>query len=91
MDNYFKKNDVKVSIFSNFLFHSYKLKVVIKSIFILFSCLDLSKKKFKTNFKFLSSPNSEVFKNIDQSNNLVLWLKKYFNDGDENFIMITLD
>lgn len=80
-----KKNDVKVSIFSNFLFHSYKLKVVIKSIFILFSCLDLSKKKFKTNFKFLSSPNSEVFKNIDQSNNLVLWLKKYFNDGDENF------
>ncbi len=83
--NILKKNDVKVSIFSNFLFHFYKLKVVIKSFFILFSCLDFSKKKFKTNFKYLSNPSSNVFKNIDKSNNLVLWLKNYFNDGEVNF------
>lgn len=83
--NILKKNDVKVSIFSNFLFHFYKLKVVIKSIFILFSCLDLSKKKLINNFKYLSNPSSDVFKNIDQSNNLILWFKSYFNDDEVNF------
>ena len=83
--NILEKNDIKVSLFSNFLFHSYKLKVVIKSIFILFACLDLSKKKIKYNFNYLSNADSIVFKNTDQSNNFILWFKNYFNDDEVNF------
>ena len=80
MDKNSKKNDVNVSIFSNFLFNLYKLKFIIKSLLILFSCLDFNKNHKETNFNYLSNPNNNVFKNIDKSNNLILWFKNYFND-----------
>ena len=80
-----RKNGVNVSIFSNFLFHLYKLKVLMKSFHILFTCLDLDKNHNETNFNYLSNLNSNVFKNIDNSNNLFTWFKNYFNDGEVNF------
>ena len=43
MDKNSKKNDVNVSIFSNFYLNLYKLKFIIKSLLILFSCLDFNK------------------------------------------------
>ena len=80
-----RKNGVNVSIFSNFLFHLYKLKILMKSFHILFTCLDLDKNHNETNFNYLSNLNSNVFKNIDNSNNLFMWFKNYFNDGEVNF------
>ena len=80
-----EKNGVNISIFSNFLFHLYKLKFLIKSLYILFTCLDLDKNNNETKFCYLSNPISDAFKNIDHSNNLILWFKNYFNDDELNF------
>ena len=80
-----RKNGVNVSIFSNFLFHLYKLKILMKSFHILFTCLDLDKNHNETNFNYLSNLDSNVFKNIDHSNNLISWFKNYFNDDEVNF------